>query len=249
MPRRPREARRRLPAEEARGQILDAAERRVREVGPDGLRLQELAADVGVSHPTILHHFGSRDGLVAAVVVRALDALERDLVDAFTGAAGAPSDVAALLDSVHHVMAERGQARLLAWLILGRDYDPRGHGSRLLDVARAAHAAREAAAGDPRAFEDTAFTVHLGSVTMFGAALLGKDILRLLELPPDDATLARFRRWLASKLLRLDDMAPAKKAARLPPRETSAPRRRKAAPGPEEPVERRAVRPSRRRAP
>jgi len=37
--------------------------------------LQEIAADVGVSHSTILHHFGSREALVEAVVTRALDGL------------------------------------------------------------------------------------------------------------------------------------------------------------------------------
>ena len=54
----------RRTAEEAKMMILDAAERRLRELGPAGIKLQELAADVGVSHPAILHHFGSRDRLV-----------------------------------------------------------------------------------------------------------------------------------------------------------------------------------------
>ncbi|MBV1885644.1 MAG: TetR family transcriptional regulator, partial [Parvibaculaceae bacterium] len=47
----------RRTAEEARRLILDAAEKRLAEQGPEGIRLQDIAKDIGVSHPAILHHF------------------------------------------------------------------------------------------------------------------------------------------------------------------------------------------------
>src|SRR5882672_5449363 len=74
--------RKRLTAVEARARILDAAERRLAEVGPEGLRLTELAAELGVSHPAILHHFGSREELVAAVVAAAIARLDARLIAA-----------------------------------------------------------------------------------------------------------------------------------------------------------------------
>ena len=43
--------------EEAQRVILDAAEERLANGGPEALRLQDIAADVGISHPAILHHF------------------------------------------------------------------------------------------------------------------------------------------------------------------------------------------------
>ena len=49
----------RRTAEAARAAILEAAEKRLAEAGPAGIRLQGVAADVGVSHPTVLHHFCS----------------------------------------------------------------------------------------------------------------------------------------------------------------------------------------------
>ena len=70
----------RRTAEQAQRVILDAAEQRLLQVGPAGLRLQEVAKDAGVAHPTILHHFKSREGLVHAVVQRALGTLHADLL-------------------------------------------------------------------------------------------------------------------------------------------------------------------------
>src|SRR5450432_3158548 len=67
--------RRRRTSDEARAAILDAAERRLVSSGPAGIRLQEVAADVGVSHPTVLHHFGSREALVREVCERRFAAI------------------------------------------------------------------------------------------------------------------------------------------------------------------------------
>src|SRR2546421_10348142 len=70
------EARSRRTAEEARRLILEAAEKRLIAGGPEALRLQDLARDVGISHPLILHHFGSREGLIGALIARRLEGLD-----------------------------------------------------------------------------------------------------------------------------------------------------------------------------
>src|SRR5580700_10941169 len=92
-PAKPPLPRKRRTGEEARTAILDAAERLLVVAGPAGIRLQEVARDVGVSHPTVLHHFGSREGLIEAVVVRALDSLHAVLVAAVREAPDKPGQV------------------------------------------------------------------------------------------------------------------------------------------------------------
>src|SRR6185295_4701389 len=77
--------RKRLRASDARERILAAAQRKLAEVGPEGLRLTELAAELSISHPAILHHFGSREELVQAVVERAMDGLNERLAAALSG--------------------------------------------------------------------------------------------------------------------------------------------------------------------
>src|SRR5271165_6132693 len=102
MPRKPttkaRRPRRRRTGEDARTAILDAAEQRLVASGPAGIRLQEVAADVGLSHPTVLHHFGSREGLVEAVVARALDSLHAGLLQAVRASPQGTDQLVTILD-------------------------------------------------------------------------------------------------------------------------------------------------------
>ena len=70
--------RRRRTAEVARREILDAAKQRLMEGGPDNVRLKLIGEDVGLSHSSILHHFGSRDGLMEELRNDAFGALAKD---------------------------------------------------------------------------------------------------------------------------------------------------------------------------
>ncbi|MEV4510490.1 TetR/AcrR family transcriptional regulator [Dactylosporangium sp. NPDC049525] len=77
-----RHDRTRLPAAERRRQIITAATRLVAERGFWGLSMQDVAADCGLTVPGLLHHVGSKDGLLIAILehrdaedVRALDTL------------------------------------------------------------------------------------------------------------------------------------------------------------------------------
>ena len=50
-----------------RGQLVAAAFRRVAESGFEGLRLRQVAEDVGIDHSTLHHHFATKQSLVEAV--------------------------------------------------------------------------------------------------------------------------------------------------------------------------------------
>jgi AcrR family transcriptional regulator len=193
-------AKTRFSAEEARDAILAATEKRLLEVGPEGLRLQEIARDVGLSHPTVIHHFGSREGLVDAVANRAVMRLERDLLACFTelDPTTDPLELTlTTLDRVDDALRRHGHARLLAWLALTDLPGPKE--SLLRDIALAIHAARKAD-GESASLEDSLFRVLLVSAAMVGVGLLGTKYLPLVGLPSDEKVHARFRRWFATIL-------------------------------------------------
>jgi len=62
------EALRSSAGESTRQSILAAAEALLARGGEEGLSIRELCARVGVTPPTIYHHFGDKDGLVTEVV-------------------------------------------------------------------------------------------------------------------------------------------------------------------------------------
>ena len=67
--------------EEARTTILDAAEKLLLEEGLSGLKLAKVAQVVGISHPGVLHHFGSADGLLEAVHQRISLSLRQSILE------------------------------------------------------------------------------------------------------------------------------------------------------------------------
>jgi AcrR family transcriptional regulator len=207
MARSTRTPRRRRTAEEARREILDAAEARFVAEGPAALRLQELAAEIGVSHPTILHHFGSREGLVRAVAARSLEALQADLLGALAERDTAGIDVVALVERVFSTLGDRGQARMLAWLAISAE----GHamaaeaGPFLRVLSVMVHTRRVEAWSGPGpapAFEDSRFVVMLATTALIGDALLGQSIRASGGFGDDPDSGPRFHKWLADLVVR-----------------------------------------------
>jgi len=67
------------PAGPPRARLLDAAVGYAREHGLGDVSLRELAAAIGTSHRMLIYHFGSKEGLLAAVV-QAVEAEQREFL-------------------------------------------------------------------------------------------------------------------------------------------------------------------------
>ena len=222
--------RRRLDAEAARQLILDVAEKRLIVVGPSGIRLQEVAADAGVSHPTVLHHFGSREQLVKAVINRSIEQINSSLVAALQRADGDGDDLAeVLIENAHQAFERTGHARVMLWLAL-EGHTVEGGKVKLTDIVDAAHALRLArksltvasagsvsvtsagpgskaprlpdSAAEEVTRDDTAHTIVLAALALVGGSVLGPTLLANAGLPSDARAQAGFRKWLARLLLK-----------------------------------------------
>ena len=193
----PRVKRLRRTPEEARRLILETAQSLIASTGPEGLRLQDIAAGAGISHSLILHHFGSREGLVRALTRQAVAELRDKLVAAM---ASGEASVELQLDRVFNAFRD-GLAQRLAWLAT---VDPGGgaEGTQMIlrDIADRLHPRRIAAAPPgaviPR--DDTDALIHLVATAAFGDALFGAQLHRSAGLPATTETDRGFRRWLAA---------------------------------------------------
>ena len=176
---------------EARERILEVASRMLRDVGPDGLRLQEIAREVGVSHPAILDghieiHPHQEDDVARALVV-----------------GEAEKDPAAILEACFRALTEQRYGRLIAWLALA-EVDERRVMSRIGAVVEIVHGLRtkalEAAGLECPPLEDTANVVMLASFALLGDSICGHMLRKVMPAQKDDRG-ESFRRWLAARLV------------------------------------------------
>jgi TetR/AcrR family transcriptional regulator len=86
--------------------LLEAARAVFAEHGFHGARLQDVAGRAGVRHPTLLYHYGSKEGLYAAVIEAAFADWARSTEEAISvGLEGFPQ-VAAVVDAGFRFFAE-----------------------------------------------------------------------------------------------------------------------------------------------
>ena len=189
---------RRTP-EEARQLILDTAQVLIARDGPEGLRLQDIAAEAGISHPLILHHFGSRAGLVRALARRATAQLRDRLIPAMSAADYSFEEQ---IDRVFEAF-RGGLAQILAWLA-ATEPDGGGSGDTMIlrEIIDTMHARRVATAppGTTVSREDTEWAVFLVTFAAFGDAIYGAPLRRSAAVPDNDVSDHRFRVWLAALL-------------------------------------------------
>lgn len=104
---------RRTPAE-AKVLVLDTAARRLQEFGLEGLNIVGVAEEAGISHATLIHHFGSTAGMRRALVESMTERLVRDAVASFANHEG----LEGLFEELFAVFSTGGHAKLLAWLAI-----------------------------------------------------------------------------------------------------------------------------------
>lgn len=199
--------------EEARTRILEAAEEQLRAAGPGGLRLDVIAKEIGVSRQAILHHFGTRDGLIAAVVNRALERLHMELAGGLRVLSDRERASGVLVQRAFEVVVEGGYGRLLAWLALehqGEELDAFASTGQLAMLAQIGHGIREDEHG-PSDYRDTLFTFVLTTYAILGSAVFERGVFRAAGLEDDPNARADFRAWLAGLMVaHLEGRAPEK---------------------------------------
>jgi AcrR family transcriptional regulator len=113
MPRKRQE----LKREEKVGEVLDAAEHRLREGGYENLSIAAIARDLGVAQNAVYWYFPSKDLLFVATMRRMLDALVNAKPPATTGLTNQILWFVEELEALHELraaLAERARSSVVA---------------------------------------------------------------------------------------------------------------------------------------
>lgn len=104
---------RRTP-EEARALILATAGKRLEAHGIRGLNIKDVARDCSINHGTLLHHFGSAEGMRNALLVQ----LSEELIIDMAAILNSDAPAERLFTELFRLMSQSGQTKLLAWRAL-----------------------------------------------------------------------------------------------------------------------------------
>ena len=175
-------ARVRRAPEDARAKILAAAEKLLIERGPLALKLADVALAADVANASVIHHFGSIDGLHAALMERMVGQLVAEVLAIADQGGGRENQQEAVFRALFEVFERRGAARLAAWLELTGEWRRMTH---IRDAVESV-VVRRASFGDvnPQQAQD----LILISVTLaMGAGLFGHALAELVGKPPGHA--------------------------------------------------------------
>ena len=186
--------RRRRSATEARRQILDAAEKRLAEGGPESIRVQDVAEQLGVVPATILHHFGSRERLLTELMIHGSRKLEGRLAELV---AAARPDLTRLSVQLFELYASRGYAALYTSLSHEPTAGDAGSPAFTPLLERLQETRR---LGTRKLREQAAYAVLVLNLIAFADALVGRPMRQAVGLPDDEANRARFGRWVGRLL-------------------------------------------------
>jgi len=186
--------RKRRTPDEAREAILSAAQGLLEREGVGALKVTRVADVVGVSHPTVLHHFGGADGLMSALHQRISRQLRDDVLQLLAG----ERTEEALGDALAG-LASPSRGRLVAWLVAsgGSVFPP-------AEERGLAHVLEGILADGTVTPERQAWATHavlLGVLAMVGDSMVGDAVRERLGVDASAAAREEFRQWLLRVLM------------------------------------------------
>ena len=178
--------------EEAKSLILKVASDRLSTLGLEGLNISGVAKDAGMSHATVIHHFGSTGAMREAL----LEQMTHDLLSDVMVALNHHEEPARVLDHLFEMLSHGGHGRLLAWLALDQQVLSPANGSKGLFTDILNTIAEDS--GDPVHAKQIIFLVAIAAM---GKSICGDAIAGLIGMNTAEAQ--QFPAWLADHIQRI----------------------------------------------
>lgn len=182
--------RKRRSPEQARHEIMEAAKKVLIAQGPDALKISNIAKQAGVSHPLILHHFGSTDGLIVSLQNKIARDIREQLLHTFQNIS-----IEQGISQVLGDLSSPTNARLMAWLIA------RGHSPFPPEEEKGLQQIRDVLHHKTgRSKQELNQIILIILFAMYGEGLFGIDLRTRLGIQDPETAQKEFQVWLLQKV-------------------------------------------------
>ena len=169
-----------MSPEQSRAAAVTAARELLRVEGMSGVTLKAVAARIDRTHANLLHHFGSVDGLHAALA----DEIAHEVASSITGSIGnyraGKTKLRHVVEEMFTAFREQGLGELIAWVVLSR----RRESLAAVECAVADVVKAISEPGDDRPLDKATLGLVLLAI---GDALVGEEIARATGNKPEVA--------------------------------------------------------------
>ncbi len=186
--------RKRLSPDEARQKILARAEHYLIVGGPDAVRVQVVADDLGITDAAIHYHFKNRKGLMEALLKEAGRKLKREITLLASSMNSSADGLAEMVTKLTELYQHRKFGRLAIWLASeGWESEGQGLFEPIVEqlCAEPHNAERES---------EVRYSLALLNTFLIGEDLVGGAFLASVSLPGDGKTRADFREWVLRQI-------------------------------------------------
>ncbi len=183
----------RLSPDETRAAALEAARELLIDGGPGAVTLKAVAARVGKTHGTLLHHFGSAAELQSALATAMVERVTEQVAALAPAVREGSVDARAIVDLTFDIFDREGAGALASSLILA------GNVEALAPITLAIHRLvdRIAPGGhEDRRIHGTTLALILSAL---GDSLIGEPLAREFGLPREAAR-GIAREWLVGRI-------------------------------------------------
>lgn len=181
---------RRTP-DEAKALIMEVAAERLGRLGLNGLNISGVAKAAGISHATVIHHFGSTGAMREALLQKMTGDLLSDVMEALQYQQSADK----VLERLFGTLSRDGHGKLLAWLALDSQLTGFKATTSTGDLFRNIIDVIVSEGGNGR---DAKYQVYLVAVAALGLGICGDVLAKLVGLSEKEH--GQFPSWLAGHL-------------------------------------------------
>jgi AcrR family transcriptional regulator len=161
--------------------------------GPDAVRIQPIASELGITDAAIHHHFGSRDELLTELLRFGGRRLREALADATAKGTEGGLDLDAFVTAASRVFSDKGYSRLAIWLT-AKGW--RQQGSGVFDELAAGICGVPLDDAPPARAEQARRLAALLAMILMAEPIFGDAARRSVSLPSDATNTKRFKAWV-----------------------------------------------------